>query len=158
MKMEKIQTEILKAVLKDPMKVICHETPDGAGWLVTTNKCVVYNIPTHQLRVDLNLCQRSMGLPDLFERADETYLNRPLTPTDHYRRGGTAQRFLYHDREDCPIYVDTKLLAIFDSPELHMIGDYNPKGLLAVVEYQMEDDPTIVGILCPVSIKEDQNN
>jgi hypothetical protein len=155
MKLEKIQIEILKAVLKDPMRVNCHETPDGTGWLITTNNYVVYNIPVELLRVNLNHCQRSMGLLDLFERTDETYLNKPLTPTDHYRRGGTAQCFLYNDRKDCPIYVDAKLLAVFDSPELHMIGDYNPKGLLAVVEYQMEDDPTIVGILCPVNIKED---
>lgn len=159
MKLEKIQIEILKAVLKDPMRVSCHETPDGTGWLVTTNGYVVYNIPKNLLRVDLNHCQMSMGLSDLFDRALEIWPShdKPLTPTDHYRRGGTVQRFLYDDDENSPVYIDKNLLAVFDHPELYMIGNYSPKNLLAVFEYTATtDDSEIVGIICPVNIKEDK--
>ena len=73
-----------------------------------------------------------------------------------YRIGGKVQKFLYGGNEDCPVFIDTKLLANFDNPTLYQ-GRYAPVGVVTIAEYdRIMDKEVIVGLVFPCRIDNDK--
>ena len=146
MKLDKFQVDALKALLKNPASVSYWSCDDGHT-LVCLHGYVAAKIFDDDLQLKLIDAQMSLNL----RTAWDVELDRPgvLLPTDEYRRGGTAQKFLYGGDATKPVYIDTKYLAYFQPDQLVQPA-YNPKGLVYVIENQ---NP--VGIIAPVNIKEE---
>lgn len=160
MKNEKIQATILKELLSPKGRVAYYietdENLDDFAVVIVGN--TGYRIPLDQLKVILSADQRCSPLAgavsDLHDPAADVI---KLIPTDQYRLGGSARKYLAYGDEDKPVYVDTKLLANFDNPTLFQCSIYNPLGLVTVAEWQMELDATVVvGYVLPTRIENEE--
>lgn len=155
MKIDKIQMEILKELMKDKEKVGLYRCKDEESVLVCIRSAFGYKLPEGRLCVSLEGV--NYAALEMFDQYSEYELQANLVPTDVYRRGGVVQRFLYRGDEEKPYYVNTKLLANFDVNFKLFLPKYNAKGPAIVLEYPFgEDHPQIVGFVCPVNLKEEE--
>lgn len=158
MKNEKVQVAILKELLKPDGRVVYKEMQseplEHDKTLVIIQQAVVgYVLNNEDMRVDLIGAQSTQLFDNELNGLEEKV---ELKPTDVYRIGGKVQRFLYGGNEDCPVFIDTKLLANFDNPLLYQ-GRYAPLGIVTVAEYnRISDKEVIVGLVCPVRIENDK--
>ena len=114
---------------------------------------VGYVLSNADMRVDLIGAQITQLFENELSGLEE---KTELKPTDVYRIGGKVQKFLYGGNEDCPVFVDTKLLANFDNPTLYQ-GGYAPVGVVTIAEYdRIMDKEVIVGLVCPCRIDNDK--
>ena len=114
---------------------------------------VGYVLSNADMRVDLIGAQITKLFENELSGLEE---KTELKPTDVYRIGGKVQKFLYGGNEDCPVFVDTKLLANFDNPTLYQ-GGYAPVGVVTIAEYdRIMDKEVIVGLVCPCRIDNDK--
>lgn len=157
MKNEKVQVAILKELLKPDCHVVYKEMqseplePDKT--LVIPHGDVGYVLSNEDMRVDLIGAQSTQLFENELSGLEE---KTELKPTDVYRIGGKVQKFLYGGNEDCPVFVDTKLLANFDNPTLYQ-GGYAPVGVVTISEYdRIMDKEVIVGLVCPCRIDNDK--
>lgn len=154
MRLDKIQTETLKELMNPKGRVVYYETTDDTSVVVIPKGTAGYVIPKEKLFINLNNAQAAMaGLPGAVDPGD-LYLAVKLEPTDEYRMGGSARKYLAEGRPDQPVYIDTKLLAAFDSPMLYQ-NSYSPLGMVTVAEYSIvDDDLWVVGYVCPTRVEE----
>lgn len=160
MKNEKIQATILKELLSPKGRVAYYiETDENLDdFAVVILGDIAYRIPLEQLKLDLTGVARVDTLPGAMSSLhDPDFDVIKLHPTDQYRLGGSARKYLAYGDEDKPVYVDTKLLAHFDNPTLYQCSAYNPLGLMTVAEWQMELDATVVvGYVLPSRIESEE--
>ena len=158
MKNEKVQVAILKELLKPDGRVVYKEMQSVNGMdpdktMVIPQGSVGYVLTNADMRVDLIGAQ----ITHLFENELIGLEEKTeLKPTDVYRIGGKVQKFLYGGNEDCPVFIDTKLLANFDNPTLYQ-DRYAPVGVVTIAEYdRIMDKEVIVGLVCPCRIDNDK--
>lgn len=154
MKIDKIQVETLKELMKPTGRVVYYTHPDDDDKTVIIPKgTAAYVLPTDMLHVGLRGAQvTDHALYDGVPTRD-LYAAVKFEPTDEYRVGGTVRKYLANGDADQPLYIDTKLLAHFDSPVLFQ-KRYAPLGLVTVTEYQLERDRLeVVGYVCPFRIE-----
>ena len=156
MKNEKVQVAILKELLKPDGRVVYKEMQSVTGMdqtMVIPQGEVGYVLSNDDMRVDLIGAQITTLFENELSGLEE---KTELKPTDVYRIGGKVQKFLYGGNEDCPVFVDTKLLANFDNPTLYQ-GRYAPVGVVTIAEYdRIMDKEVIVGLVCPCRIDNDK--
>lgn len=158
MKNEKVQVAILKELLKPDGKVVYKEMQSVNGMdldktMVIPQGEVGYVLSNADMRVDLIGAQITTLFENELSGLEE---KTELKPTDVYRIGGKVQKFLYGGNEDCPVFIDTKLLANFDNPTLYQ-GRYAPVGVVTIAEYdRIVDKEVIVGLACPCRIDNDK--
>lgn len=158
MKNEKVQVAILKELLKPDGRVVYKEMQSVNGMdpdktMVIPQGKVGYVLSNDDMRVDLIGAQITTLFENELSGLEE---KTELKPTDVYRIGGKVQKFLYGGNEDCPVFVDTKLLANFDNPTLYQ-GRYAPVGVVTIAEYdRIMDKEVIVGLVCPCRIDNDK--
>lgn len=158
MKNEKVQVAILKELLKPDGRVVYKEMQSVNGMdpdktMVIPQGEVGYVLSNDDMRVDLIGAQITQLFENELSGLEE---KTELKPTDVYRIGGKVQKFLYGGNEDCPIFIDTKLLANFDNPTLYQ-GRYAPVGVVTIAEYdRIMDKEVIVGLVCPCRIDNDK--
>ena len=158
MKNEKVQVAILKELLKPDGRVVYKEMQSVNGMdldktMVIPQGEVGYVLSNADMRVDLIGAQITQLFENELIGLEE---KTELKPTDVYRIGGKAQKFLYGGNEDCPVFIDTKLLANFDNPTLYQ-GRYAPVGVVTIAEYdRIMDKEVIVGLVCPCRIDNDK--
>lgn len=158
MKNEKVQVAILKELLKPDGRVVYKEMQSVNGMdpdktMVIPQGEVGYVLSNDDMRVDLIGAQITQLFENELSGLEE---KTELKPTDVYRIGGKVQKFLYGGNEDCPVFVDTKLLANFDNPTLYQ-GRYAPVGVVTIAEYdRIMDKEVIVGLVCPCRIDNDK--
>lgn len=154
MRLDKIQMETLKELMNPKGRVVYFETTDDTAVVVIPKGTAGYVIPKKKLALNLNNAQAMMtGLPGAVDH-DNLYTAVELQPTDEYRMGGSARKYLAHGRPDQPVYIDTKLLAHFDDPGLFQ-NTYSPGGMVTVAEDSiLDDDLVVVGYVCPVKVEE----
>lgn len=153
MKLDKIQIELLKAVMKDPERVSVCECEDDDFILVTADNMVVYCLEKERLRVNLFGLNYSTTLCQLDEMSGFPLMtSNELVPTDTYRKGGDARKYLYAGDANRPYYVSQKLLANFPGCRLFQ-ERYNKKGPAVIVE--PSNGLEVVGWIMPVNVKED---
>ena len=158
MKNEKVQVAILKELLKPDGRVVYKEMQSVNGMdldktMVIPQGEVGYVLSNADMRVDLI----GAKITQLFENELIGLEEKTeLKPTDVYRIGGKVQKFLYGGNEDCPVFIDTKLLANFDNPTLYQ-GRYAPVGVVTIAEYdRIMDKEVIVGLVFPCRIDNDK--
>lgn len=158
MKNEKVQVAILKELLKPDGRVVYKEMQSVNGMdpdktMVIPQRGVGYVLSNDDMRVDLIGAQITQLFENELSGLEE---KTELKPTDVYRIGGKVQKFLYGGNEDCPVFIDTKLLANFDNPTLYQ-GRYAPVGVVTIAEYdRIMDKEVIVGLVCPCRIDNDK--
>lgn len=158
MKNEKVQVAILKELLKPDGRVVYKEMQSVNGTdldktMVIPQEEVGYVLRNDDMRVDLIGAQITQLFENELSGLEE---KTELKPTDVYRIGGKVQKFLYGGNEDCPVFIDTKLLANFDNPCLYQ-GRYAPVGVVTIAEYDRSvDKEVIVGLVCPCRIDNDK--
>lgn len=156
MKNEKVQVAILKELLKPDGRVVYKEMQsdlDPDKTLVIPQGVVGYVLSNDDMRVDLIGAQITQLFENELSGLEE---KTELKPTDVYRIGGKVQKFLYGGNEDCPVFIDTKLLSNFDNPLLYQ-GRYAPVGVVTIAEYdRIVDKEVIVGLVCPCRIDNDK--
>lgn len=158
MKNEKVQVAILKELLKPDGRVVYKEMQSVNGMdpdktMVIPQGEVGYVLSNDDMRVDLIGAQITQLFENELSGLEE---KTELKPTDVYRIGGKVQKFLYGGNEDCPVFIDTKLLANFDNPTLYQ-GRYAPVGVVTIAEYdRIMDKEVIVGLVCPCRIDNDK--
>ena len=158
MKNEKVQVAILKELLKPDGRVVYKEMQSVNGMdldktMVILQGEVGYVLSNADMRVDLIGAQITQHFENELIGLEE---KTELKPTDVYRIGGKVQKFLYGGNEDCPVFIDTKLLANFDNPTLYQ-GRYAPVGVVTIAEYdRIMDKEVIVGLVCPCRIDNDK--
>lgn len=158
MKNEKVQVAILKELLKPDGRVVYKEMQSVNGTdldktMVIPQGEVGYVLSNDDMRVDLIGAQITQLFENELSGLEE---KTELKPTDVYRIGGKVQKFLYGGNEDCPVFIDTKLLANFDNPCLYQ-GRYAPVGVVTIAEYDWSvDKEVIVGLVCPCRIDNDK--
>lgn len=158
MKIEKVQVAILKELLKPDGRVVYKEMQSVNGMdpdktMVIPQGQVGYVLSNDDMRVDLIGAQITQLFENELSGLEE---KTELKPTDVYRIGGKVQKFLYGGNEDCPVFIDTKLLANFDNPTLYQ-GRYAPVGVVTIAEYdRIMDKEVIVGLVCPCRIDNDK--
>ena len=158
MKNEKVQVAILKELLKPDGRVVYKEMQSVNGMdpdktMVIPQGSVGYVLTNADMRVDLIGAQITQLFENELIGLEE---KTELKPTDVYRIGGKVQKFLYGGNEDCPVFIDTKLLANFDNPTLYQ-GRYAPVGVVTIAEYdRIMDKEVIVGLVCPCRIDNDK--
>ena len=158
MKNEKVQVAILKELLKPDGRVVYKEMQSVNGMdldktMVIPQGEVGYVLSNADMRVDLIGAQITQLFENELIGLEE---KTELKPTDVYRIGGKVQKFLYGGNEDCPVFIDTKLLANFDNPTLYQ-GRYAPVGVVTIAEYdRIMDKEVIVGLVCPCRIDNDK--
>lgn len=158
MKNEKVQVAILKELLKPDGRVVYKEMQSVNGMdpdktMVIPQGQVGYVLSNDDMRVDLIGAQITQLFENELSGLEE---KTELKPTDVYRIGGKVQKFLYGGNEDCPVFIDTKLLANFDNPTLYQ-GRYAPVGVVTIAEYdRIMDKEVIVGLVCPCRIDNDK--
>ena len=158
MKNEKVQVAILKELLKPDGRVVYKEMQSLNGTdldktMVIPQGEVGYVLINDDMRVDLIGAQITQLFENELSGLEE---KTELKPTDVYRIGGKVQKFLYGGNEDCPVFIDTKLLANFDNPTLYQ-GRYAPVGVVTIAEYdRIVDKEVIVGLVCPCRIDNDK--
>ena len=156
MKNEKVQVAILKELLKPDGRVAYKEIQsdlDQDKTMVIPQGDVGYVLNNDDMRVDLIGAQVTQLFENELSGLEE---KTELNPTDVYRIGGKVQKFLYGGNEDCPVFIDTKLLANFDNPTLYQ-GRYAPVGVVTIAEYdRIVDKEVIVGLVCPCRIDNDK--
>lgn len=158
MKNEKVQVAVLKELLKPDGRVVYKEMQSTNGMdpdktMVIPQGEVGYVLNNDDMRVDLIGAQITLLFDNELSGLEE---KTELKPTDVYRIGGKVQKFLYGGNEDCPVFVDTKLLANFDNPTLYQ-GRYAPVGVVTIAEYdRIMDKEVIVGLVCPCRIDNDK--
>ena len=156
MKNEKVQVAILKELLKPDGRVVYKEIQsdlDQDKTMVIPQGVVGYVLNNDDMRVDLIGAQVTQLFENELSGLEE---KTELKPTDVYRIGGKVQKFLYGGNEDCPVFIDTKLLANFDNPTLYQ-GRYAPVGVVTIAEYdRIVDKEVIVGLVCPCRIDNDK--
>ena len=158
MKNEKVQVAILKELLKPDGRVVYKEMQSVNGMdpdktMVIPQGEVGYVLSNADMRVDLIGAQITQLFENELIGLEE---KTELKPTDVYRIGGKVQKFLYGENEDCPVFIDTKLLANFDNPTLYQ-GRYAPVGVVTIAEYdRIMDKEVIVGLVCPCRIDNDK--
>lgn len=156
MKNEKVQVAILKELLKPDGRVVYKEIQsdlDQDKTMVIPQGDVGYVLNNDDMRVDLIGAQVTQLFENELSGLEE---KTELKPTDVYRIGGKVQKFLYGGNEDCPVFIDTKLLANFDNPTLYQ-GRYAPVGVVTIAEYdRIVDKEVIVGLVCPCRIDNDK--
>ena len=156
MKNEKVQVAILKELLKPDGHVVYKEMQSDLGQdktMVIPQGEVGYVLSNADMRVDLIGAQITQLFENELIGLEE---KTELKPTDVYRIGGKVQKFLYGGNEDCPVFIDTKLLANFDNPTLYQ-GRYAPVGVVTIAEYdRIMDKEVIVGLVCPCRIDNDK--
>ena len=158
MKNEKVQVAILKELLKPDGRVVYKEMQSVNGMdldktMVIPQGEVGYVLRNDDMRVDLIGAQITQLFENELSGLEE---KTELKPTDVYRIGGKVQKFLYGGNEDCPVFIDTKLLANFDNPTLYQ-GRYAPVGVVTIAEYdRIMDKEVIVGLVCPCRIDNDK--
>ena len=158
MKNEKVQVAILKELLKPDGRVVYKEMQSVNGTdldktMVIPQGEVGYVLSNDDMRVDLIGAQITQLFENELSGLEE---KTELKPTDVYRIGGKVQKFLYGGNEDCPVFIDTKLLANFDNPTLYQ-GRYAPVGVVTIAEYdRIMDKEVIVGLVCPCRIDNDK--
>ena len=158
MKNEKVQVAILKELLKPDGRVVYKEMQSVNGMdldktMVIPQGEVGYVLSNADMRVDLIGAQITQLFENELIGLEE---KTELKPTDVYRIGGKVQKFLYGGNEDCPVFIDTKLLANFDNPTLYQ-GRYAPVGVVTIAEYdRIVDKEVIVGLVCPCGIDNDK--
>ena len=158
MKNEKVQVAILKELLKPDGRVVYKEMQSVNGMdldktMVIPQGEVGYVLSNADMRVDLIGAQITQLFENELIGLEE---KTELKPTDVYRIGGKVQKFLYGGNEDCPVFIDTKLLANFDNPTLYQ-GRYAPVGVVTIAEYdRIVDKEVIVGLVCPCRIDNDK--
>lgn len=154
MKIDKIQVEILKELLKPSARVAYWEDNNGEIVTIIPTGTVGYVLPISLLRVNLEGAQTCVPLRDKVANPAQAV---QLEPTDHYRRGGQVREYRAFGDEDKPVYVDTKLLANFENPQLFQ-PRYSAIGLVTVAEYRLDTERLeVCGIVCPVCIKDDED-
>lgn len=154
MNITKVQQEILKQLLANQENVKYHDFGDEHVF-VTTNLKVGYVLPTCWLRVNLSGAQISL---DLAEKVlDKVQPCNILAPTDFYRHGGVARKYMRADGTDGP-YVDQGLLKCFTNPSLYQ-DDRDTRGIIAVVEegFVGAAAKDVVGIVMPMRVEETEN-
>lgn len=158
MKNEKVQVAILKELLKPGSHVVYKEMRsdlDPDKTMIIPHGEVGYVLTNVDMRVDLIGVQITSSFDNELSGLEE---KTELKPTDVYRIGGKVQKFLYGGNEDCPVFIDTKLLANFDNPTLYQ-GRYAPLGVVTIAEYdRIMDKEVIVGLVCPVRIDDNKTN
>lgn len=158
MKNEKVQVAILKELLKPDGRVVYKEMQSVNGMdldktMVIPQGEVGYVLSNDDMRVDLIGSQITQLFENELSGLEE---KTELKPTDVYRIGGKVRKFLYGGNEDCPVFIDTKLLANFDNPTLYQ-GRYAPVGVVTIAEYdRIMDKEVIVGLVCPCRIDNDK--
>ena len=158
MKNEKVQVAILKELLKPDGRVVYKEMQSVNGMdpdktMVIPQGQIGYVLSNDDMRVDLIGAQITQLFENELSGLEE---KTELKPTDVYRIGGKVQKFLYGGNEDCPVFIDTKLLANFDNPTLYQ-GRYAPVGVVTIAEYdRIMDKEVIVGLVCPCRIDNDK--
>ena len=156
MKNEKVQVAILKELLKPDGRVVYKEIQsdlDLDKTMVIPQGVVGYVLNNDDMRVDLIGAQVTQLFENELSGLEE---KTELKPTDVYRIGGKVQKFLYGGNEDCPVFIDTKLLANFDNPTLYQ-GRYAPVGVVTIAKYdRIVDKEVIVGLVCPCRIDNDK--
>lgn len=155
MRTDKIQLDILKHLLKDPQTVAVQNHYNEVAVSVD-NGVTFYRMPDSLLDVRLRNVRTTVALHDLLD-ADLRDMTK-LTPTDHYRHGGDARKYLFDGLTNQPIYVNPAKLAYFENPTLYAVGRYKPHSvIIAVVEHPFgnEDEPKICGYTMPVKVDEE---
>lgn len=148
----KIQTELLKAVVKGGKYGF--ETCWENKIAFTTDGYVLYLLDADKLHVRLdNEEKRSPSLRHYLPGSLSLNGMYQLDATDEFKthENGMAQKYLFAGQTDKPIWLDPKRLKHFTRPRL-MQRIYNPRGGIVVVEYK-DDDPTIAGCVVPVNMK-----
>ena len=116
MNITKIQQEFLKQLIANPSQVT-YSVDEENRYSLTTAGGVTFVIPEEKLQ--LNLKNAQLGTDPWYWAEDIAgKMENALLPTDEYRRGGTARRYIPHTDPNSAIYVDTGLLKYFDSPQL----------------------------------------
>lgn len=138
----KIQQDVLKALCKGE-KVEYFPTDNNGVFLTLRGSTHGWIVPEDQLHLDLAGAQ-------LLTPLDMSAQGAPLTGTDFYRKGGCARQYNRPDGE--VVYIDNGLLKYFDSPVLYQKGV--PFGPVVVVEHPIDGRPEVVGLVCPVRVKE----
>lgn len=155
MKTDKIQAQLLKELLKTPERVAYyHYTSDDLAAMVAVclhNGTVIYHLREDDLSVNLRGAQLKMELETLVDKHAAVL---PLVPTDNYRLEGTARMWLVDGKEDQPVYINQKLLANFDEPQLFQ-SKYSPYAPVVVAELQKNlRDMDTVGMVMPVKVED----
>ena len=149
----KVQQDILKQLLVNSEKV--KYTDFGMEHIfITTDGKVGYILPVSWLRVDLSGAQIALNLDPARMVLNKIQPCNVLTPTDFYRHGGVARKYMRADGSDGP-YVDQGLLKCFTNPTLYQ-DDTGVLGPIAVVEegFVGAAEKDAVGMVLPMNIKD----
>lgn len=156
MKIDKIQVETLKELMHPGGRVVYYPLDDGEKTVIIPKGVAAYVLPTDMLHVSLRGAQVTDHA--LYDGVTTYSLDAAvrLAPTDEYRVGGKARKYLADGDEYQPLYIDTKLLAYFTNPVLFQ-KRYAPLGLVTVAEYQLERDRLeVVGYVCPLRVEDEK--
>lgn len=149
MNIPKIQQEVLKALLVDPKNVKCTGFGEDSV-LITLNHTVSWVLKQSWLRLDLEGTQNLIDYLPCTEHV--VHPDNVLKPTDEYRLGGSARRYLRTDTEgEDDVYIDTARLKFFDHPTLYQSPGY-PHLVFVTEDLYQNGETLVVGIVCPVKV------
>lgn len=155
MKLLKIQSEILKALMANPENVKHYHTVEGGVFIMTSPNSVGYVLPYGALRLDLTGAQ-IVGDLDLGKLL---YPENLLHGTDDYRLKGEARRFVRRPETEAErdTYIFTDLLKNFEHPKLYQ--GPSPLSMIAVTEDRFDDgQEIIVGVVMPCKVNDTEDD
>lgn len=148
MNLLKIQTEVLKALVKGTtVKYAFH----GNKAFITLNDHVGYLITDKDLRLDLGGADEMAPYIIMDALGVDLDVEIPLRETDIYRHSGTARKYLTSTGDE--VYVDQGLLKCFERPKLYM--EEGTDYIIVTEDIYETGSPIAVGLVTPVKIEEE---
>jgi hypothetical protein len=146
----KIQQELLKQLIANPSQ-ITYSIDEEARCSITTAGGTTFVIPGDKLQISLKDAQ--LGTDPLYWAEDVAGdPKNTLLPTDEYRHGGTARRYIQCRKPDSAIYVDQGKLKVFDNPQLWQDPEHPYNPIVVTEQFIGDSSPVTVGIVFPTKV------